>query len=177
MGSRSTDLKSATGGFKGRKLEAGDLLPAPSLGFEGFVPKNIALDRPVYKHHANIRVVEGPQEYAFTAKGLETFYDSVYALTDKCDRMGYRLAGAIIETGSGSDIISDGIAFGSVQVPNSGQPIILMADRQTTGGYAKIATVCSADLPLLAQLRPGDTIRFERISVEEAQSLALRGIY
>ena len=86
--------------------------------------------------------------------------------------MGYRLSGQVIETRSGSDIISDGIVFGSIQVPSSGQPIILMADRQTTGGYAKIATVCSFDLPVLAQMRPGDTVTFEKIGVEEAQRIA-----
>ena len=85
--------------------------------------------------------------------------------------MGVRLEGAAVESVRGTDIVSDGIVFGSVQVPSGGKPIVLMADHQTTGGYAKIATVLSLDLPLLAQARPGDTVRFRRITAEEAQAL------
>ena len=85
--------------------------------------------------------------------------------------MGCRLTGPAIESKNGTDIISDGIVFGSIQVTSSGMPIILLADRQTTGGYAKIATVCTADLPLLAQAKPGDTIRFRAISLADAQAL------
>ena len=92
-------------------------------------------------------------------------------VSPKSDRMGLRLDGAAIETKIGSDIVSDGIAPGAIQVTSGGQPIILMADRQTTGGYAKIGTVCSVDLPKLAQLKPGGMIHFEEISVEEAQKL------
>ncbi len=98
-------------------------------------------------------------------------------MSDKSDRMGLRLDGPTIETVSGSDIVSDGIACGSIQVTSGGQPIILMADRQTTGGYAKIGTVCSADLPKLAQLRPGGEIRFQEISVEQAQKLKKQRIW
>ena len=171
MGSRSTDLKSRTGGYQGRSLKAGDVLEIGRTGTA--VPESsIKPQIPDFPRSARIRVIEGPQEYVFTAAGLETFYKSTYTLTDKCDRMGYRLSGQVIETRSGSDIISDGIVFGSIQVPSSGQPIILMADRQTTGGYAKIATVCSFDLPVLAQMRPGDTVTFEKIVVEDAQRIA-----
>ena len=83
--------------------------------------------------------------------------------------MGYRLEGPEVESISGTDIVSDGIVFGSIQIPSSGKPIILMADHQTTGGYAKIGTVCQMDLPKIAQCKPGDRIRFRKISVEEAQ--------
>jgi allophanate hydrolase subunit 2 len=85
--------------------------------------------------------------------------------------MGLRLDGEKIETKSGSDIVSDGITLGSIQVTSSGQPIVLLADRQTTGGYAKIGTVCSFDIPLLAQLKPGGTVNFRAITVEQAQRI------
>lgn len=175
MGSRSTDLKSGTGGFKGRKLAAGDIVPCRPFTGDMSAFEGLAEPEPIFPTKARIRVVGGPQEEAFTEEGLNTFYGSEYRLSDKCDRMGYRLEGERIGTVRGSDIISDGIAFGSIQVPSSGKPIILMADRQTAGGYTKIATVCSFDLPVLAQLKPGDTVTFEKISVEDAQRLLKQG--
>ena len=102
-----------------------------------------------------LRAVPGPQDDAFTEAGQRSFTHSVYTLTPNCDRMACKLAGAAIEMKHGADILSDGIAAGSVQVSADGQPIVMLADHQTTGGYAKIATVISADLPALAQLRPG----------------------
>ena len=116
-------------------------------------------------------MVEGPQAEYFTEGGKKTFYKETYTISDQSDRMGYRMEGKKIESVSGTDIISDGIALGSVQVPADGRPIVLLADRQTTGGYAKIATVCSFDIPKLVQGRPGDRVRFVRISVEEAQKI------
>ncbi len=175
MGSRSTDLKSGTGGFNGRKLASGDTVPYKPFTGDLSAFRGLPEPEPGFPSKARIRAVGGPQEDAFTEDGLNAFYGGEYRLTDKCDRMGYRLEGETIETACGSDIISDGIAFGSVQVPSSGKPIILMADRQTAGGYAKIATVCSFDLPVLAQLKPGDTVTFERISVEDAQKLIRQG--
>ena len=118
-----------------------------------------------------VRVVPGPQQDMFTDKGLATFYGQAYTTTTKCDRMGYRLDGPEIETKHGSDIISDGVAFGAVQVPSHGRPIIMLADRQTTGGYAKIGTIASVDIPKLVQRPPGGKIRFESIGVQEAQAL------
>ena len=107
----------------------------------------------------------------FTDAGIQTFYSQAYTTTAKSDRMGYRLDGPEIETKHGSDIISDGIAFGAVQVPSHGRPIIMLADRQTTGGYAKIGTIATADIPKLVQRPPGKKVRFERVSVQEAQAL------
>jgi antagonist of KipI len=113
----------------------------------------------------------GPQEKMFTKEGRETFLNSEYTVTSEFDRMGCRLEGPFIAYKTTSDIISDGIAFGSVQVPSHGKPIILLADRQTTGGYAKIATVVSVDIPKLVQRKTEQKVRFQAVSVEEAQKL------
>ena len=119
-----------------------------------------------------LRVIMGPQDKSFTSAGRKTFLESEYTVTSEFDRMGCRLEGPFIAYKTTSDIISDGIAFGSVQVPSHGKPIILLSDRQTTGGYAKIATAITQDLPALAQCRPGDTLRFAAVTMEEAQALA-----
>ncbi|MDK9710619.1 biotin-dependent carboxyltransferase family protein [Acidaminobacter sp.] len=173
MNSRSTYTKAALGGFEGRALKAGDQVPVGSAEAERpaamlAIPAELV---PVYSVSKTVRIVLGPQNDAFTNAGLQTFLDSVYTVTNECDRMGYRLEGPSIEHVKGGDIISDGIAFGAVQVPGHGKPIIMMADRQTTGGYTKIAGVISVDLPLLAQSKPGDQIRFKRVSLEEAHEL------
>lgn len=115
-----------------------------------------------------LRVVAGPQEEAFTQAGRLALTAKPYRLTKDCDRMACRLEGTVLETVDGSDILSDGIVEGSVQVPPNGQPMVMMADHQTTGGYAKIATVIGADLPALAQLRPGETVRFCYVTPQEA---------
>ena len=107
----------------------------------------------------------------FTQDGVDTFYGQPYTTTSRCDRMGFRLDGPEIETVNGSDIISDGIALGAVQIPADGRPIIMLSDRQTTGGYAKIGTVCSVDLPKLVQCTPGRTIRFTPVTIQQAQDL------
>lgn len=126
---------------------------------------------PKFPTQITLRAVLGPQEDLFTEEGIASFLNTEYLVTPANDRMGYRLEGEEITHKAGADIVSDGIVMGAVQVPSSGQPIILMADRQTTGGYTKIATVVTADLPLLAQAQAGTKIRFERVSVEEAQQL------
>ena len=172
MGSVSTNLKCGLGGFQGRKLRAGDELP-----LNGSTELSVLGDRKLpaqnhYPEEISLRVLLGPQNDYFTENGIHTFLGSEYTVTDKSDRMGIRLAGDKIENKNGVDIISDGIATGSVQIPASGTPIIMMADRQTTGGYAKIATVISADLKKVAQARPGTRIRFTRVS--EAESVKLR---
>jgi len=118
-----------------------------------------------------LRVIPGPQDDMFTDKGLDTFFNETFTTTSKCDRMGYRLDGPEIETKNGSDIISDGIALGAIQVPSEGRPIIMLADRQTTGGYAKIGTVATVDIPRLVQSPAGTPIRFRRIGVDEAQGV------
>ena len=118
-----------------------------------------------------LRVIMGPQDKAFTAAGRKTFLESEYTVTSEFDRMGCRLEGPFIAYKTTSDIISDGIAFGSVQVPSHGKPIILLSDRQTTGGYAKIATVISVDIPKLVQRKTDHKVRFQAVTVEEAQQL------
>lgn len=171
MGSVSTNLKCALGGFQGRKLQQGDELPLN----QSVSPDMIGLRRLDAPEGCpdtiTLRVLLGPQEDAFTEGGIDTFLGAEYTVTDKTDRMGIRLAGEKIESRHGVDIISDGIANGSVQIPASGTPIIMMADRQTTGGYAKIATVISSDLCQAAQARPGTKIRFERVTEEQAVRL------
>ncbi|MBQ8699166.1 MAG: biotin-dependent carboxyltransferase [Schwartzia sp.] len=169
MGSRATDIGAKLGGFAGRALKAGDLLPTRAA--DSWTPTDVRCAPPVYESEITVRVIPGPQAEYFTAAGTETFFASRYEVSPNSDRMGIRFDGAAIESAGGTDIVSDGIVFGSVQVPSGGVPIVLMADHQTTGGYAKIGTVLSFDLPKLAQARPGDTVRFTRISAEEAQQL------
>lgn len=170
MGSVSTNLKCALGGFQGRKLKTGDELPLNQSGAP-FLPRQVSPPED-YPDCISLRVLLGPQDDAFTQKGIDTFLGCEYTVTDKADRMGIRLSGEIIESKNGVDILSDGIAAGSVQIPASGTPIIMMADRQTTGGYAKIATVISADLSRAAQAQPGTRIRFVRVT--EAEAIRLR---
>ncbi len=177
MGSRSTNLKCGIGGWKGRALVTGDYLPFTTRTVD-YLPnlESHALDPDdAFYGFTNdlvrLRVIPGPQENLFTPEGIETFYGATFSTTEQCDRMGFRLDGPKIATIDGSDIISDGIAFGAVQVPSHGRPIVMLADRQTTGGYAKIATVATVDIPKLVQSCPGRRIRFDRIDVREAQRL------
>lgn len=175
MGSRSTYLKGKLGGVDGRKLRTGDQIafvqPKPTL--PNLEKREISLDwGAVYGgKQTEIRVVPGPQDDYFTAGGLHTFLNSSYTVTPDFDRMGARLDGPEIEKSGSSDIISDGIAFGAVQVPASGKPIIMLADRQSIGGYPKIANVITVDLPKVVQRQVGDQIKFITVSVEEAQQL------
>ena len=118
----------------------------------------------------------GPQDAVFSRQGIETFLSNEYTVTSDFDRMGCRLEGAFIAPKETSDIISDGIAFGSIQVPSHGKPIILLSDRQTTGGYAKIATVISVDIPKIVQRKTDHKIHFQAITVEEAQKLYLEEV-
>lgn len=177
MGSRSTNMKSKTGGFKGRPLKEDDY-----IGFRikrRYLPFFLSrhLDIRDYEETAvTLRVIPGPQTDMFTKQGIETFYAGEYTVTSDFDRMGCRLDGPFVSTKNGSDIISDGIAFGAVQVPSHGKPIIMLSDRQTTGGYAKIATVASVDIPKLVQRKTDHRIRFKAVTVEEAQALYLEEI-
>ena len=176
MGSRSTNLKCRIGGFKGRKLEDGDYIET-RITRRIYLPTFLSRTLPLKEYEENkatIRVILGPEEEVFSKKGIKSFLETEYTVGAEFDRMGMRLEGAYIESKRGSDIISDGIALGSIQVPSHGKPIILLADRQTTGGYGKIATVISVDLPKLVQRRMDDKIRFLAITVEEAQRLLLQ---
>jgi len=169
MGSRSTNLKCALGGIEGRPLKKGDVLTVPDEHHSSIMDRRCKV--PVYSQNVTVRVVLGPQAEYFTEKGISTLLNETYVVSNQSDRMGLRLDGTAVETVSGSDIVSDGITLGSIQVTSSGQPIVLMADRQTTGGYAKIGTVCSFDIPLLAQLKPGASVRFRAVTVEQAQRI------
>ena len=119
---------------------------------------------------AALRILPGPQRDAFLEQALAVLTTNVYRLTSQSDRMGYRLAGPKLGHGKAEQYISDGTALGILQIPPDEQPILLMADRQTTGGYPKIATVISADLHLAGQLIPGDTIQFTTTTLQEAQA-------
>lgn len=174
MGSRSTYMKAKIGGLQGRRLETGDVIAfrAPraelrDMGLRAIAPEFVP--RPEYTIH----VILGPQDDAFTAEGLQTFLNQVYTVTPEFDRMGCRLDGPAIQHKDTGDIISDGISFGAVQVPSSGKPIIMLSDRQTTGGYTKIANVISVDFRLLAQLTAGSRLRFRQVSVQYAQDALL----
>ena len=175
MGSRSTYLKGRFGGFEGRALQAGDLLSTLPGDCFDFTPKRLSSSytAPIYGGIHRLRVVPGPQDNAFEPEALSRFLTSRYRIHPDSDRMGYMLDGPKIDHREGADIVSDGNPPGAVQIHGDGIPRILLADRGTTGGYTKIATVISADLPTLAQALPGQNVSFRQVSVEEAQE-ALR---
>ena len=177
MGSRSTYTKASLGGYKGRPLRSGDvvsLCDPPPLWRRGagFVcPEDL---RPTLYNGEPLYTMDGPQIDAFTRSGIDTFYGETFTVSSEIDRMGYRLSGPEIERRKRPDIISDGIAHGAVQVPGHGRPIVMMSDRQTTGGYTKIAVVSTWSAARLAQRMPGDEVRFQRVTEEDAVSYLLR---
>ena len=186
MGSKSTYLKAKIGGYEGRQLKIGDKihyfqtdvvnkksvqLPSSVNFLVDESTQSGKIELPSSDKETILRVVLGPQDDAFTSEGIETFLSSPYTVSNEADRMGYRLEGKAIQHKGKSDIISDGMLMGGIQVPGQGKPIILMADRQTTGGYTKIACVIYADLYKVAQAKTGDVFRFQAISVEEAQDI------
>jgi len=167
LGSVATHVRTGLGGVEGRKLKAGDLLPlaadaAPTGPERSFDPVLLP------QRSTCFRVLLGPQDDYFTAAGIETFLAAEYTVTREADRMGYRLEGPAIEHAKGYNIISDGIPLGAVQVPGSGQPIVIMVDRQTTGGYPKIACVIAPDVAALAQVKPGHKLGFRAIDANAA---------
>jgi biotin-dependent carboxylase-like uncharacterized protein len=171
LGSASTYIRAKLGGFSGRALQRSDLVPlafdqAPERAERRLLaPPPAAPEQP-------IRIVLGPQQDHFTDASLAALFDGEFRISKNADRMGMRLDGPLLRHRRGWDIVSDAIATGAIQVPGSGQPILLLADHQTTGGYPKIATVISADLPVVGRRRPGDLIRFAAVSIEEAEQLA-----
>lgn len=174
LGSRSTHGASETGGYKGRPLRQGDVLHIAPRATEGLSGKRLP-DRlvPCYKTSVTLRIIPGPQHNLFHATALATLTSSSYRVTPESNRMGYRLAGLkIVRKGPGY-FISDCTTMGALQIPADGEPILLMADRQTTGGYPKVGVVITADLSLAAQLAPGDTITFSLTTLTKAQG-ALR---
>lgn len=180
MGSRSTYTRGVIGGLEGRALKVGDVLGA-GTDYDG-APRAAELAAefvPTYTEDLRLRVLLGPQDDRFSAAGIETFFGNTYTIGNEADRMGYRLEGMTIEHLEKADIISDALCLGAVQVPGHGLPIVMMADRQTTGGYTKIATVISADLVLLAQAKPGDRVTFVQCDDETACAAlaAKEGVY
>lgn len=175
MGSRSTYLKGRFGGLQGRALRKGDQLSTLPLDQSEFVPKRLPKNytAPLYGGSHRLRVITGPQQDAFDRGALSAFLGARYKVSSQSDRMGYALDGPKIEHRDGADIISDGNPSGAVQVPGDGVPRILLADRGTTGGYTKIATVITSDLSKLAQALPAHSIAFRQVSLQEAQD-ALR---
>jgi biotin-dependent carboxylase-like uncharacterized protein len=167
LGSQSTYMRAGLGGFEGRALRAGDLLPLRRASAEA--REELMLPALDLTPPARFRVVPGPQDDYFTPEGKRALLESAYTVTPASDRMGMRLAGPLIAHAKGYNIVSDGIAPGSIQVPGNGLPIVLLADRQTTGGYPKIATVVAADLPALGRLTPGMNVRFEAVDIAAAE--------
>lgn len=169
LGSRATYVRGRLGGLEGRPLRRGDRLP---LGPPGGPPRwRLGGPPPAYGDEVRVRAVLGPQADRFTERGIASFLEGPYEMLPASDRMGARLQGPRIEHADGHDIVSDGVPLGGVQVVGDGQPIVLLVDRQSTGGYTKIATVCSFDVARIAQLRPGQRLRFEAVTVEQAHAL------
>lgn len=168
LGSLATYVRGGFGGLEGRALAAGDALTL----VRGEVESRQELRLPGFELApvSEIRVILGPQDDYFSATAIRDFLSMPYTVTQDADRMGLRLEGAKLEHAKGYNIVSDGIAPGSIQVPGSGQPIVLLSDRQTTGGYPKIATVASADLAALGRVRPGMVLRFRSVTVADAQA-------
>jgi antagonist of KipI len=174
LGSASTHLLSGLGGHEGRALRKGDVLKiGPSSGafrkravaakaLEQLAPRKI------------LRVTAGPQSDWFPEAAQKIFYESTYRVAEESNRMGLRLEGAAITQGAHGEMISEGVSLGAVQIAAGGLPILLFVEQQTTGGYAKIANVVSADLSSLGQLRPRDEIRFERVDWETARALLVK---
>jgi antagonist of KipI len=173
LGSASTHLLSGLGGQQGRALHKGDVLhigPATASFRERAVAAQ-ALER--LSPRKVLRVTPGPQSDLFPQKSQQLFYESTYRIAEDSNRMGLRLEGQHIAQGSSGEMITEGVSIGAVQITAGGSPIILFVEQQTTGGYAKIANVISADLHSLGQLRPRDEIRFERVDWDTARSLLL----
>lgn len=188
MNSRSTYLRAGIGGFRGRALQTGDCVPlgdasSRSLNLMEMMayeadPKTGAVSRwsvtpgmlPPYSPNPTVRVLEGEERDAFDEESLSRFFSEPYTVMPQSDRMGYRLSGSELRLKAKKEMISSAVTYGTIQVPPDGQPIVLMADRQTTGGYPKIAQVISADLPVLAQVNLGGKVRFRSVSLVEAQN-------
>ncbi len=168
FGSRSTYRRAALGGFNGRALQAGDELPLrfPAAPTREAFALDVTLSAP-----DTLRVMRGPNAEYFKPRAFETLLNAAYTIAPASDRMGLRLQGAVLERAIQGELPSQGTTAGALQAPPDGQPILLLADRQTTGGYPRIATVISADLAAAGRLSPGTRIRFKEVSRNEAVQL------
>lgn len=191
LGSRSTYLRAGFGGLHGRALHAGDSLPSADVTGLGmklmeslaaaalpgtwaqahWTPTPDLAPRP--RANPVVRAIRGPEYEAFSPRSQRDFWQQPFAVTPEADRMGYRLRGPILERENNAELLSSAVTFGTVQVPAGGQPIVLMADHQTTGGYPRIVQVITTDFSALAQVRPGNSIQFQEVSLAEAQALYL----
>lgn len=183
MGSKSTYLRAGIGGLHGRALQKGDVFECGSHNkiSQSFMHKLEKLPTH-FKWSVNyteflsfnktqtIRVIKGSEFARFNQSSQQAFFTNPYTLTNQADRMGYRLEGETLCLSEKFELLSEGVTYGTIQVPSNGQPIILMVDRQTAGGYPKIAQVISVDLPLLAQLQPHAKIQFKEVTLEQAES-------
>ncbi|NQX59300.1 biotin-dependent carboxyltransferase family protein [Paenibacillus qinlingensis] len=184
LGSRSTYQRAAIGGYEGRTLRIGDVLEVEKGGLASDVVNEVELQskfvsskiRPDYHDNPTIRIVRGREASIFTPNSWSRLLSQSFFVTSQSDRMGYRLASESkleLEAGLSYEMISEAVVAGTIQVPSSGQPILLMADCQTTGGYPRIGHVITADLPLVAQVKPGGQLRFQEVTHLEAQEQLL----
>jgi antagonist of KipI len=174
LGSASTHVLSGLGGFEGRALRKGDRV---ELGAANSLFRKIAVSPKALESlqpHRVIRVTDGPQSDWFAESSWKTLCGNAFRISEQSNRMGIRLEGPPIPLDASREMLSEGVSLGAIQVPPSGQPIILFVEQQTTGGYPKVANVISADLHSLGQLRPRDEIRFERVEMSEARSLLIQ---
>ncbi|MBD0380027.1 5-oxoprolinase subunit C family protein [Paenibacillus sedimenti] len=196
LGSRSTYLRAGLGGYEGRAIRTGDILEAGaaepnlarmlramgSLSILANINETLIAPcfvspaiHPDYQENPVVRIIRGREAVKFSDESVQRFFQESYTVTPQSDRMGYRLDGVKLELrdSADSEMISEAVVPGTIQVPPGGQPIVLMSDCQTTGGYPRIGQVIHADLPLVAQVRPGGQLRFQEISLREAQELLL----
>lgn len=166
LGSRSTHTRSGIGGFKGRTLKKGDILKSAGGEFSDGLKKIKS-----FENDNVIHIIPGQQYDRFGAEAQEKLFNAEYEITKDSDRMGIRLNGPGLHADGGHDVLSEPTQLGSIQVPKNGQPIILLNDRQTAGGYVRIATVALADIPKVVQKSPGEKLRFKKIDVDKATEL------
>jgi antagonist of KipI len=188
LDARGTSLRAGFGGWHGRALKRDDALPIgkPSPVAERIREHLVGTRRtiaawgagpdlvPAYGNAPTVRIIEGPELEALDEASRAVLFDATFRVAPDSDRMGYRLTDHRLRLTTPREMVSSGVTAGTIQLPPGGSPIVLMADRQTTGGYPRLGDVITADLPLMAQLRPGDRVRFVRTSLDEAQALYRR---
>ena len=186
MNSKSTYIRGEIGGFKGRTLREDDVIPLAEensfslkvkkalqkkLKHNSFVAVDWYIPLERYLIGKVVRVVKGTEFETFSESAQKQFFEQEFQITPQSDRMGYRLSGPSLQLEQPFELLSEAVANGTIQVPSDGNPIVLLADRQTTGGYPRIGQIAAADLPIIAQMKPGDRVRFKEISLDEAEQL------